>query len=96
MFRHGARYPLNHEYDADQIYYNSGELTAVGMRQHCNFGRMLRRDYIEGLGFLSKEYVAGEIKVYSTDVNRTLMSVQSQLMGMYPFGMGRRMPQVEP
>ena len=58
VFRHGARYPLNHEYDADEIYYNSGELTAVGMRQHCNFGKMLRKDYIEGLGFLSKEYVA--------------------------------------
>ena len=62
------------------------------MREHLNLGKLLRKDYIETEGFLSSQYKEGEIKVYSTNVNRTLMSVQAQLMGLYPFGKGRAMP----
>ena len=62
------------------------------MREHLNLGKLLRKDYIETEGFLSSQHKEGEIKVYSTNVNRTLMSVQAQLMGLYPFGKGRAMP----
>ena len=34
MFRHGARYPINSEYDGNATSYFKGELSAVGMRQH--------------------------------------------------------------
>jgi hypothetical protein len=33
-----------------------------------------------------------EIEVYSTNVNRTIESVTSQLYGLYPLGTGPRMP----
>lgn len=46
MFRHGARYHLNSYYDGNATREFWGELTAVGMRQHETFGKMLRRDYI--------------------------------------------------
>jgi hypothetical protein len=72
MFRHGARYHLNGYYDGNATKEYWGELTAVGMRQHENFGKMLRKDYIENLGFLSDTFQAGSIDVISTDVNRTI------------------------
>ena len=47
LFRHGARYSSSYyQLDPGQNDYFAEELTAVGMRQHFNFGRMLRRDYI--------------------------------------------------
>ena len=72
MFRHGARYPINSEYDGNVTSNLKGELSAVGMRQHQKLGQMLRRDYIGKLGFLSKEFKEGEIEAYTTDVNRTI------------------------
>ena len=42
------------------------------MKEHEKLGQMLRRDYIEKLSFLSKEYMEEEIDAFSTDVNRTL------------------------
>lgn len=65
-----------------------GELTAVGMRQHENLGRLLRNDYIDNLEFLSKDFQKGEIEVFTTDVNRTFESAISQLYGLYPLGTG--------
>ena len=46
VFRHGARYYLHNVYDANSTRELWGELTAVGMRQHQNLGRILRKDYI--------------------------------------------------
>lgn len=46
LARHGARYPINPYYDYLDTVHDAGELTAVGMRQHLNFGRYLRRIYI--------------------------------------------------
>lgn len=34
------------------------------------------------------------IEVISTDVNRTIESVRSQLYGLYPLGSGAKLPQV--
>jgi hypothetical protein len=36
-----------------------GELTAVGMRQHETFGKLLRRDYIDNLQFLDANFKKG-------------------------------------
>jgi hypothetical protein len=56
MFRHGARYHLNHFYDYNATKDLWGELTAVGMKMHERLGGSLRKDYIESLGFLSSDY----------------------------------------
>lgn len=56
MFRHGARYHLYPIYDYKATERLRGELTAVGMRCHENLGKMLRKDYIEELHFLSESY----------------------------------------
>lgn len=51
---------------------------------------MLRKDYIDNLNFLSSSYTDKSIEVYSTDVNRTIESVRSQLYGLYPLGFGAK------
>jgi len=43
-----------------------------------------RQRYIKQYELLSKQFDPHEILVYSTDVNRTILSISSQLQGLYP------------
>lgn len=95
FFRHGARYALNSLYDGNETRYIWGELSSVGMKQHETLGSIIRKEYIEKLGFLSPNYNRHEIEVYSTAVNRTVQSVTSQLYGLYPAGSGPRLTLVD-
>jgi len=88
VFRHGAREPLSRPFDPDVWTEFEGELTLAGMRQHYLLGAEMRKKYIEKLGFLSETFNHSEVYVRSTDVNRTIMSVQSHLLGLYPLGSG--------
>lgn len=90
-YRHGAREPIRDYWNAKE-FKSKGELTPVGMRQHYILGQLLRSEYIDSLGFLSQSYDSTELYVYSTNVNRTIMSAQSQLYGMYPLGSGPKVP----
>ena len=87
--RHGARAPLN--CDENTIDYlgekwtNPGELTSTGQRMEYILGLRNRQRYIAGkYQFLSDKFDPHEILVYSTDVNRTMLSITSQLQGLYP------------
>ena len=86
--RHGARAPLN--CDDNRIDYlgekwtNPGELTPTGQRMEYILGLRNRHRYVKEKKFLKEEFDPHEILVYSTDVNRTILSIASQLQGLYP------------
>lgn len=85
--RHGARAPVktNDEgYDLVGIKWPApGELTAIGKRMEYILGLYNRKKYITNK-FLSEKYDPHELIVFSSDVNRTLLSMISQLQGLYP------------
>eukprot|EP00871_Galdieria_phlegrea_P004251 jgi/Galph1/4827/GphlegSOOS_G3493.1 len=91
LCRHGDRSPLN-TYPYDPLPYSqwqagAGQLTAQGMRAHYELGRQLRERYTSS-GFLSKNFSVNELKVISSDTDRTLMSAYCQLAGLFPYDTG--------
>ena len=84
-FRHGARSSVfidKHNTDIYDIkWIGDGELTSVGMRMLYLIGVHIRTKYHN---IINKYTSSKELIVYSTDLNRTILSAESQLLGMFP------------
>jgi hypothetical protein len=86
LFRHGDRTPVNiypnsiNKASVWEKYGGLGQLTQTGMKRHFNYGLYLKSIY---KNFLSDHYDRREVNVYSTDTDRTIMSVLSLLSGLY-------------
>jgi hypothetical protein len=94
--RHGARAPITLQPWENASVWPEGEggLTAAGMRQHYLLGAELRRRYALEQNLLSPTMNASEFYVFSSPVERCIMSAQSQLLGLYPAESGRKMNRI--
>lgn len=83
-FRHGSRYSSKLNKNGtdffNETYIGDGELNQIGIRMNYLIGLRNKKRYGN---LLSKTYDPREIFILSTDVNRTLLSAMSQMMGMY-------------
>ncbi len=93
VIRHGDRTPTN---DIPNATYHwpegRGQLTPTGMQQEYQLGTRLRKKYVTATKLLPRHYANDIIYVRSSDVDRTLMSAQAVLLGLYPLGTGPRLP----
>ncbi|CAG9830934.1 unnamed protein product [Diabrotica balteata] len=86
IYRHGDRTPVD-PYPNDPYKNRSywpigfGQLTNKGKQQHFQLGQWFRDRYD---GFLPRNYFVDDIYVMSSDYDRTLMSAEANLAGLYP------------
>uniref|UniRef100_A0A914D534 acid phosphatase n=1 Tax=Acrobeloides nanus TaxID=290746 RepID=A0A914D534_9BILA len=90
VWRHGDRSPTDTfptDPNKETAWHQGwGQLSALGMKQHVRLGQILRQRYIvnnPGNLNLSPSYTNYEIYVRSSDVNRTLISAMSNMIGFY-------------
>lgn len=90
LFRHGARYPIYpNKIDGSEyaLGENSvGELTTQGKSMHYLLGKAIYKMYWEkifGQERLRNPSNNSKFYIKSTDVNRTIESCQSHLMGIF-------------
>uniref|UniRef100_A0A182HT87 acid phosphatase n=1 Tax=Anopheles arabiensis TaxID=7173 RepID=A0A182HT87_ANOAR len=86
LFRHGDRtpidpYPNDPWKDPSHWTADWGQLVNAGKMRHLLLGKWLRQRYSS---LLQDTYSNNEIYVRSTDVDRTLMSAEANLAGLYP------------
>ncbi|XP_023016140.2 prostatic acid phosphatase [Leptinotarsa decemlineata] len=86
VFRHGERAPINHYPNdpyKDVAYWpvGPGQLTNVGKTQHFHLGEYTRQRYINNL---PAAYSNNFFYAQTTDVDRTHMSAQCNLLGLFP------------
>jgi len=89
LVRHGDRTPIQQIPKSPHLWKEGlGELTPEGMKQEFELGTALRKKYIDEYHLLPSHYASETMYVRSTDYNRTLMSAESLLFGLYPLGTG--------
>jgi lysosomal acid phosphatase len=89
LIRHGDRTPI-HPIPTISYQWKEGlgQLTPEGMREEYELGKQLRQKYVDQYHLLPPNYETETMYVRSTDYDRTLMSAESLLMGLYPLGAG--------
>lgn len=89
LFRHGARTPLTVDSQGFDILnikweYGKGTLTNIGIRQHYLAGVNIRDKYINQKKLIGEYFNPDQFSLSSTDVNRTLVSAYSRILGIFP------------
>ncbi|TKR58386.1 hypothetical protein L596_029838 [Steinernema carpocapsae] len=87
LWRHGDRAPLgtykNDPHQESSWPVSWGELTNDGMEQTYTQGLKLKKRYIDLYRFINATFHVQDIRVRSTDYDRTLMSAYSNLAAFY-------------
>ncbi|WED43956.1 histidine phosphatase family protein [Legionella cardiaca] len=97
LIRHGDRTPFTTLPNAPHLWSEGeGQLTALGMQQEYQLGVKLHQRYLVDNQLLPASYQANTMYVRSTEVDRTMMSAQSLLMGLYPPGTGPVLADAKP
>lgn len=94
LIRHGDRSPyaaMNSTIVTYEWPDGIGELTPEGMHQEYQLGKAIRERYVDTFKLLPPTYRANSLYVLSTSANRTVMSAQAFLSGLYPDGTGPRL-----
>lgn len=89
LWRHGDRSPVRSYPNYDKHFgpfgkmwpKGPGQLTVHGMKQHYELGEFFKARYGN---FIPDDFSPEDIYIQSTDVDRTLMSAQSNIAGMFP------------
>lgn len=87
IFRHGARSPVASKPKylfGSEWERGNGQITDSGERQQYLLGLKRRKQYVENQTLLPDRYQHGSIYAESTGFNRTQMSANAHLYGMYP------------
>ena len=98
LINHGARSPhfgldSNLNDFMNHTWIGQNELTGVGLRQSFLVGYRDRLRYIEDNELISGEYDPRDILIYASENNKTLMSANALLHGLFLPGTG---PQIDP
>ncbi len=89
VIRHGDRAPIGAIPTAPYTGHTAlGQLTPLGMHQEFELGTKLREQYVDRHGLLPDHYSPETMYVRSSDIDRTLMSAECVLLGLYPPGTG--------
>lgn len=88
LIRHGDRTPLIDIPTASCVWKEGLEqLTPLGISQEFELGKQLRDRYINQTNLIPDHYLPETLAARSTGLNRTIMSVNAALTGLY-FGTG--------
>ena len=89
VIRHGDRGPIfDLPIDRHKWPQGLGELTPEGMDQEFQLGKQFRERYVVQNHLLPETFDVGKIYVRASDFDRTLMSAECTLLGLYPLGSG--------